>query len=135
MMFAREQGFFDQLLIINIEHHATQAPPHSVVGDDEAASYPNPATPFRYPTDPVLNIEPAAGLDRALDSRFGAGAIFRLEQGEEKIVTDRDGFRDAKKPARWAGPEQFPGREIEIPDANSGFVDSALQFVVTEQTI
>ena len=135
VIFAREQGFFDQLLIVDIEHHATQTPRHSVVVDDETASCPNPATPFRYPADPVLNIELAPGLDRASNSRFGARAIFRLKQGEEKIVTDRGIFRDAKKPACWAGPEQFPGREIEIPDANSGFVDSALQLLVTEQAI
>ena len=66
MVFARQQGFFDQLLIVDIEHHATQAPRHSVFIDDEAASCPNPTDlPSGASTDPVLNIELAPGLDGA----------------------------------------------------------------------
>ena len=83
VVFARDQSFFDRLLMVDIEDHAAQALRRSVFVEDETGSCSNPAASLKCPVNVVLKIEPASGRDRTLNSLFGARSIVPPEQGEE----------------------------------------------------
>src|SRR6476619_2612515 len=86
MTFAGSQGFFDLLLIVDIDHDAAEVAGKSLVVPHHAAACANPMARSRFSRDAVLHIKTAAALDRLSYGLVRALAVLRFQKGQKQVV-------------------------------------------------
>src|SRR5258705_5758130 len=126
----RPDRVLEEFLAVDVDHDAAE-PGRSAIGIiDGCANRTHPVTLIRLPVHPVLNVEIAAGIDRSLHGLCRAIAILRIEQGKKKVIVDRRIRSDAEELPGRGGPVQLPGRQLEIPGADTRSLGAAARVLV-----